>query len=57
MRLKKLFFPIKAITLVWRFLVLLAWTAYLEGNRGDLDFKQTYSVEKANKTFPGVMPP
>jgi hypothetical protein len=26
-------FPIKAVTFVWRFLVLLAWTAYLEGSR------------------------
>jgi hypothetical protein len=31
--MKKLLFPIKAITFVWRFLVLLAWTAYLEGMR------------------------
>jgi len=32
--MKKLLFPIKAITFVWRFLALLAWTAYLEGMRG-----------------------
>jgi hypothetical protein len=32
--MKKLLLPIKAITFVWRFLVLLAWTAYLEGMRG-----------------------
>jgi len=31
--MKKLLFPIKAITFVWRFLVLLVWTAYLEGMR------------------------
>jgi hypothetical protein len=31
--MKKLLFPIKAITFVFRFLVLLAWTAYLEGMR------------------------
>jgi hypothetical protein len=31
--MKKLLFPIKAMTFVWRFLVLLAWTAYLEGMR------------------------
>ena len=33
MLLKKLLFPIKAVTLVWRFLALLVWTAYLEGIR------------------------
>jgi glycosyltransferase involved in cell wall biosynthesis len=33
--LKKLLFPIKAVTFAWRFLVLLAWTAYLEGSRVD----------------------
>ena len=32
--MKKLLFPIKAITFAWRFLVLLVWTAYLEGMRG-----------------------
>ncbi len=26
-------FPIKAVTFVWRFVVLLVWTAYLEGTR------------------------
>jgi hypothetical protein len=31
--MKKLLFPIKAITFVWRFFVLLVWTAYLEGMR------------------------
>jgi hypothetical protein len=31
--MKQLLFPIKAITFVWRFGVLLVWTAYLEGNR------------------------
>lgn len=31
--MKKLLFPIKALTFVYRFLVLLAWTAYLEGMR------------------------
>jgi hypothetical protein len=30
---RKLLFPIKAITFVWRFLVLLVSTAYLEGSR------------------------
>jgi len=30
---KMLLFPIKAITFIYRFLVLLAWTAYLEGSR------------------------
>ena len=30
---KKLLFPVKAVTFVWRFLVLFFWTAYLEGNR------------------------
>jgi hypothetical protein len=29
----KLLFPIKAVTFVWRFLVLFVWTAYLEGSR------------------------
>jgi hypothetical protein len=33
MKWKRLLLPIKAITFVWRFLVLLAWTAYLEGSR------------------------
>jgi hypothetical protein len=33
MLLRKLLFPIKAITFVWRFLVLLVSTAYLEGSR------------------------
>jgi hypothetical protein len=28
-----LLIPIKAITFIWRFLVLLMWTAYLEGSR------------------------
>jgi glycosyltransferase involved in cell wall biosynthesis len=31
--LKKLVFPIKAVTFVWRFLLLLLFTAYLEGSR------------------------
>jgi hypothetical protein len=31
--MKKFLLPIKAITFVWRFLVLLIWTAYLEGSR------------------------
>jgi hypothetical protein len=30
---RKLLFPIKAVTFVWRFLVLLVSTAYLEGSR------------------------
>jgi hypothetical protein len=29
----KLLLPVKAITFVWRFLVLLLSTAYLEGSR------------------------
>ena len=33
MLLRKLLFPIKAVTLVWRFAVLLISTAYLEGSR------------------------
>lgn len=33
MLLRKLLFPIKAVTFVWRFLVLLVSTAYLEGSR------------------------
>lgn len=33
MLLRKLLFPIKAVTFVWRFLVLLLTTAYLEGSR------------------------
>jgi hypothetical protein len=33
MLLRKLLFPIKAVTFVWRFLVLLVCTAYLEGSR------------------------
>ena len=28
-----LLFPIKVITFIYRFVVLLAWTAYLEGKR------------------------
>ena len=28
-----LLFTIKAITFIYRFIVLLAWTAYLEGSR------------------------
>lgn len=31
--MKRLLLPIKAITFVWRFFVLLLWTAYLEGSR------------------------
>ena len=30
---RKLLFPIKVISLMWRFCVLLLWTAYLEGGR------------------------
>jgi hypothetical protein len=30
---RKLLFPIKAVTFVWRFVALLLWTAYLEGSR------------------------
>jgi hypothetical protein len=30
---KKLLFPIKAVTFVWRFMLLLLSTAYLEGSR------------------------
>jgi hypothetical protein len=30
---KALLFPIKVVTFVWRFLILFAWVAYLEGNR------------------------
>ena len=30
---RKLLFPIKAITFVWRFALLLLSTAYLEGSR------------------------
>jgi hypothetical protein len=33
MMLRKLLLPVKAVTFIWRFLALLAWTAYLEGNR------------------------
>ena len=33
MLLRKLLFPIKALTLVWRFCVLLMATAWLEGSR------------------------
>jgi hypothetical protein len=33
MLLRKLLFPIKAVTFVWRFVVLLLTTAYLEGSR------------------------
>lgn len=33
MLLRKLLFPIKAVTFVWRFVVLLVSTAYLEGTR------------------------
>jgi hypothetical protein len=33
MLLRKLLFPIKAVTFVWRFCVLLLTTAYLEGSR------------------------
>ena len=31
--LRTLLFPIKAVTFVWRFLILLVTTAYLEGSR------------------------
>jgi hypothetical protein len=34
MNLRKLLFPIKAVTFVWRFVALLVCTAYLEGSRG-----------------------
>jgi hypothetical protein len=30
---RKLLFPIKAVTFVWRFFALLVCTAYLEGSR------------------------
>jgi hypothetical protein len=30
---RKLLFPIKAVTFVYRFTALLLWTAYLEGSR------------------------
>ena len=30
---KRLLFPVKAVTLVWRFCVLMVCTAYLEGSR------------------------
>ena len=33
MLLRKLLFPVKAVTFVWRFCVLLVSTAYLEGSR------------------------
>ena len=33
MLLRKLLFPVKAVTFVWRFCVLLVFTAYLEGGR------------------------
>lgn len=33
MLLRKLLFPVKAVTFVWRFCVLLTITAYLEGGR------------------------
>jgi hypothetical protein len=33
MLLRKLLFPIKAVTFVWRFVILLVSTAYLEGGR------------------------
>ena len=33
MLLRKVLFPIKSVTFVWRFLVLLVSTAYLEGGR------------------------
>jgi hypothetical protein len=32
--IRKLLFPIKAVTFVYRFAALLLWTAYLEGSRG-----------------------
>jgi len=32
--IRKLLFPIKAVTFVYRFVALLLWTAYLEGSRG-----------------------
>ena len=32
MLLRKLLFPVKAVTFAWRFLVLLVLTAYLESN-------------------------
>jgi len=31
--LRKLLFPIKAVTFVYRFIALFLWTAYLEGGR------------------------
>jgi hypothetical protein len=33
-QIRKLLFPIKAVTFVYRFIALLLWTAYLEGSRG-----------------------
>jgi hypothetical protein len=33
MLLRKLLFPVKAVTFAWRFMVLLVSTAYLEGSR------------------------
>jgi hypothetical protein len=30
---RKLLFPVKAVTFVWRFVVLLLWTAHFEANR------------------------
>ena len=33
MLLRKLLFPVKAVTFVWRFCVLLVLTAYVEGGR------------------------
>ena len=35
--LRKLLFPVKAVTFVWRFVGLWLWTAYLEGNREPQD--------------------
>jgi hypothetical protein len=33
MLFRKLLFPVKAVTFMWRFVVLLVSTAYLEGSR------------------------
>jgi len=33
--LRTVLFPVKAVTFVWRFLILLVTTAYLEGSRDE----------------------
>jgi hypothetical protein len=37
--LRKLLFPVKAVTFVYRFVALLFWTAYLEGSRVPINNK------------------